>query len=239
MTDDDVDVPLVDASDSDLNLFRTVLFAAHKELPNLITNDLLDFIRSTGGTCNYRDISDQSLKDIQKSLVHVIDNNLCTFLGRCKVFGLLCDESTDIAVHKKLILYVRYVKDGKMTTELVGNSRIPDGTADSIVTHVKEKVRDLGLDLRNAVGLGSDGASVMTGVKNGVGVQLLKSAPGLVHVHCLAHRLALACSDAAKQFDYLKAFKGYVNTLHYHFASSAVRQSKLEAIQRVFGELKA
>ena len=55
-------------------------------------------------------------------------------------------------------------------TKLVGNIRIPDGTASTIVTEVINKLRTIGLQTVNLVGLGSDGASVMFGRKTGVGV---------------------------------------------------------------------
>ena len=46
------------------------------------------------------------------------------------------------------------------------------------------------------MGLASDGASVMTGVTNGVGVRLRRDITALVGIHCVAHRLALATNTA-------------------------------------------
>ena len=63
----------------------------------------------------------------------------------------------------------------------------------------------------NLAGLGSGGASVMFGKKGGEGVQLQKEAPMLVHVHCVAHRLLLICTDAANDFPYLISFKDILN----------------------------
>ena len=85
-------------------------------------------------------------------------------------------------------------------TKLVGNIRIPDGTASTMVTVVINKLRTVGLQTVNLVGLGSVGASVMFGRKC---VQLLTEAAKLVHVHCVAHRLSISCADAGKDYLYL------------------------------------
>ena len=45
--------------------------------------------------------------------------------------------------------------------------------------------------------LGSDGASVMLGRRGGVSKLLMDHVPYLISNHCIAHRLALACGQAA------------------------------------------
>ncbi|MEW8545721.1 MAG: hypothetical protein AB2693_19540 [Candidatus Thiodiazotropha sp.] len=88
----------------------------------------------------------------------------------------------------------------------------------------------------NLMGLGSDGASVMFGKKRGVVVQLQKETPMLVHVHRVAHRLLLTCTDAAEDFLYLASYKDTLKTLYIHVAGSGVRTNKLEAMQDVINE---
>jgi len=41
------------------------------------------------------------------------------------------------------------------------------------------------------IGFGSHGARVMTGQKKGVKGRLMEQNPHMVHIHCMAHRLAL------------------------------------------------
>ena len=55
--------------------------------------------------------------------------------------------------------------------------------------------------------LGSDGASVMLGRNNGVSKLLKDCVPFLVSNHCIAHRLALPCGQAANEVSFLKQFK--------------------------------
>ena len=85
--------------------------------------------------------------------------------------------------------------------------------------------------MTNCVGLGSDGASIMFGRKGGVGVLLAKEAPYLTHVHCVAHRLSLACSDASKDVSFLKSYKDTLRNLYIHVTGSGIWVNKLEFMQ--------
>ena len=123
-----------------------------------------------------------------------------------------------------------------MNTEMVGNIRIPDGKAETINTEIRNTLTKLGLDVTNCVGLGSDGASVMFGRKGGLGVLLGQDAPLLTHVHCVAHRLSLACSDAAKDVPFLKSYKDTLKNLYIHVSGSGVRVKKLESMQAIMEE---
>ena len=58
------------------------------------------------------------------------------------------------------------------------------------------------------VGFGSDGAAVMTGKHAGAAARLKQRQPMLTSIHCIAHRLALAASQAGDGVPYIrKSFK--------------------------------
>lgn len=75
----------------------------------------------------------------------------------------------------------------------------------------------------------------MTGKQNGTAKLLTDSWPGLVSVHCAAHRLALACKDAADGVPYMKIFRKHLQDLHLYFRNSANRTSALQAAASVLG----
>ena len=84
------------------------------------------------------------------------------------------------------------------------------------------------------MGLGSDGASVMTGVRSGVSTRLKADNLYIVNIHCVAHRLALAAAQASDKVPYLKNnFNNTLNNLFYFYENSSVRLSGLNAIQAV------
>ncbi|XP_071146049.1 zinc finger protein 862-like [Mytilus edulis] len=57
------------------------------------------------------------------------------------------------------------------------------------------KLNELQMDVKKISGLCTDGASVMVGKKDGLASKLKKENSSLIAVHCICHRLALACTD--------------------------------------------
>ena len=84
--------------------------------------------------------------------------------------GIICDESCDIAVFKKLCIYVRVVTDGKIKVLFAQNMNVVDGKANTIVAAITEFLQSLEIPAHKVVGLGSDGAAVMMGARTGVGM---------------------------------------------------------------------
>ena len=123
-------------SESDIHLFRTVYFAAKENSPNSHVNKLLGLLKASGVDTEYCDLHSDTIQDIQMSLLHVLDEEMKSELSETKYYGLIIDESTDLSIHKKLVVYIRYVCPIEICvkTKLVGNIRIPDGTASTIVT---------------------------------------------------------------------------------------------------------
>ena len=123
-----------------------------------------------------------------------------------------------------------------MKTSFLLIQDIPNGTAETIVTTLKQSLVDKNLDIAKLRGFGSDGASVMTGRVNGVAQQLKKDSPKLISVHCVNHRLALAAAHAADGIPYLQKFKSILQTIFYFYQNSAVRMANLHKIQEVLDD---
>lgn len=79
------------------------------------------------------------------------------------------------------------------------------------------------------MGIGTDNASVMTGVNEGVHAKLKREVPHLILVRCIRHSLQLAVSSAAKQF--LPRNLEYIISEPYNwFSRSASRQAKYKEL---------
>ena len=63
----------------------------------------------------------------------------------------------------------------------------------------------------------------------GVAARLKQIQPSLVSIHCVAHRLALAVTEAADQVSPIKQFKSYLNSFFTYFHRSPKRAGKLQA----------
>ena len=65
----------------------------------------------------------------------------------------------------------------------------------------------------------------MTGVNTGVAARLRENEElkNLLNIHCICHRLALACADSSAQLTFLKDFETTLIQLWEYFKNSAKR----------------
>ena len=108
---------------------------------------------------------------------------------------------------------------------------ISDGKAETIHREVLHFLDTLQLDKSKMVAMGSDGENVMIGKKNWV--ELKKTNPTLINVHCIAHRLALAAGQASTSVQYLTKFKAILQQLFIYYEYSAVKTSGLKKFRQV------
>jgi len=110
--------------------------------------------------------------------------------------------------------------------------RIVSLSADAISAHICSYLKDdVKLDMNKIWAIGTDGASTMMGCRNGVVAQLKKITPSAIGIHCAAHRLNLASSQAGESVPYIKKFNIVIRQLFDFYGNSAVRTAGLEAIQ--------
>ena len=108
---------------------------------------------------------------------------------------------------------------------------IRDGTAITIADSITKLCTDLDLDMLYCFcGLGSDGASVMLGSREGISKLLRDKSPFLVSNHCIAHRLALACGQAANQIQ--KSLKIYLTSFIASTRNHQIEQPDLRKFRK-------
>ena len=76
----------------------------------------------------------------------------------------------------------------------------------------------------------------MTGCRTGVVARLKETTSSAIGVHCAAHRLNLAFSQAADCILYDKKFQSIMRQLFDYFDKSSVRMAGLQAIQNLVQE---
>ncbi len=179
--------------------------------------------------------SESTANDLLQSLAAVIRDGIDNMLLRSPFVSIYADESTDIAVQKKLVVYSRVVDPDTFqpSTHFLANMKVANGTAAEITTSLMALMADRGIPVTKVMGLGSDGAAVMTSQKNGVTGKLLDRNPMLVNYHCIAHKLALVTSQAAKAVPYLVKYQDVLTSLFYYFKGSANRTENLKEVQKV------
>ncbi|CAI7878160.1 unnamed protein product [Closterium sp. NIES-53] len=102
--------------------------------------------------------------------------------------GLTFDESTDRARGKHLIVFATFLNNGVAVTEFLALLTVQKCDASSLFTVLMSHLDSVGVDINRVSGVGTDGASVMTGDKGGLVSRLRERVPHLVGCHCVAHR---------------------------------------------------
>ena len=177
------------------------------------------------------------MTDIRDCIANVLKKTLIEKINISEYYAILLDETTDITVTKRLSICVRYFYGGTAETSFLGNVELPDGRAHTITAAVQKFLEDAGIDMSKCVSLATDGASVMTGHKSGVGVQIKsKFSPFISLTHCVAHRLNLAVTDSIKEIDALKNFSDKFASLYNFMVSSGNRVYTLKKMQELLEE---
>ncbi|XP_073329080.1 uncharacterized protein C17orf113-like [Pagrus major] len=171
-----------------------------------------------------------SVDDMEKALESVVMKQLDEKLKGSDFIGVIIDETVNITVDKKLIIYVKLEEKGKVETRLLGNYDVHSGDAQCIFNKLVEVLRERDVELSRVIGLGSDGASVMMGKRAGVGALLRRESAFSIQVHCVAHRVALAAQDAAKSVDQIGAYKRTVSSVYSFYKHSASRTNRLRKL---------
>ena len=103
-------------------------------------------------------------------------------------------------------MVLRWVDEELVVHEdFVGLHEVPCIQASTLVHVVKDTLLRLNLTLTKARGQCYDGASNMSGVRNGVAKQIQDEQPNAFFTHCYGHSLNLAVSDTIKQCNTMKS----------------------------------
>ena len=93
----------------------------------------------------------------------------------------------------------------------------------TITKSVLDELSECGLSVDQLLGLCSDGASVMAGKRNGVAAKLKELNKSLVSVHCICHKLSLACCDTSDEIVYIKEVERWLIQIWKFFENSPNR----------------
>lgn len=112
-------------------------------------------------------------------------------------FSVIADGASDISRCKQLSVSLRYENGSNIDEVFVGFVPMMVQNAEAIATAIRRKLVDLGLDLRNIVGQGYDGASVMSGCENSVQALVCRDYPNALFVHCQSHCMNISISSSS------------------------------------------
>ena len=218
--------------------FNTMYFIVKEEMPLAKFGALVN-LQITNGCNDLKNITHQHhshVTEMVEIISDCIEEKTISILRESPFVGVLLDETSDITVYKKLVILFRAVVNGECQTLFSRNASVHNGKADTLVQALFKFLEEKGISIIKVQGLGSDGAPVMLGRLNGVGARLKQLNPFLVQVHCVAHKLALCLSNAAKTVNPVSNYKDTILAVYNHFSNSAVRYNKLREMEQTLGE---
>ncbi|KAK3909733.1 Zinc finger protein 862 [Frankliniella fusca] len=150
-----------------------------------------------------------------------------------RFYSLIVDESTDHSTKKLLALCIKHYspKEGKMLVQYLGIIETPQATAEKLYEATTKFLRDLGLDVRKLLALGTDGGLNLCGRHNSL-YALLKSrdCPHLMLVKCTCHSLDKCASYASKNLP--DSLEYLIRETRNWFCHSALRKHQYGEIYR-------
>ena len=203
-----------------LKIFENIRFLARQGLPLSSDGDesnskfvqlfklrstddssMLEWLRKRTNKYTSKDIQNEILNVLAAEVLEKISNDLQT----TDFFGIMVDEFTDSSDQEQVTLVLRWV-DNMLSTheEFISLHLVEDIKSDTIVAVIKDILLRLNLGLSKCCGQCYDGASSMTGKKNGVATQILKIEERTLFTHCYGHSLNLAANDALKVVPIMK-----------------------------------
>jgi hypothetical protein len=206
-----------------ISVMETMYFVAIKDLPLELYKDLCDLHRYKGTPnmpltneySSYTNITSGKEFLLAAKMVYwkILKGEICS----SPFYSILVDESTDKTMEQHLIVYITYLKDGgrgACATKFIRLLKIKDSTAQSMYESLSGLLTEMDLSKHKMVGFGSDGAS-MRGIHEGLAAKLLREVPHLLCIHCVAHREALAITDATNYFTEFNYIDKLANKVYY------------------------
>ncbi|GJP84549.1 hypothetical protein CLOP_g14608 [Closterium sp. NIES-67] len=188
-----------------IRLLRSMLFICKEDAPISMFTRLIGHLSQEG----VKDIPKQTygayitkygFREMVKAMVAFLKAQQMEHIHSSPFIGISCDESTDRTRGKHLIVFGTFLKKRRVVTEFLSLLTIDKCDAASLQSVLLGHLEGSGIELQKIAGISTDGASVMTGEKNGLVARLRLRIPHLVGCHCIAHREALAVKDASNSF---------------------------------------
>ena len=215
------------------NAFLSAYWLSKEEVANRKFKSLLELEELLGVSEIHRlqHRSQGSQRELFLFLGQALKNDLLKKVQAANSSGLLVDEVTDVTVLEQLISFIQFVsqQSGAPEVHFLSVQNVVEmstsANAVTIVNVITEELKSDKLDINKLSSFASDGASVMTGSRNGVAAKLREQVPNLINIHCICHRLALACNDTNDTVKSISQVEIVIRQLWNFFENSAARSA--------------
>ena len=126
----------------------------------------------------------------------------CQLIDRVKrgKYVLQLDESTDVSGLAQLIVFVRYIANGKLEEELLMCVTLSGTyTGEEIFSAVDTRLHNYGLSWECCISICTDGAGAMVGKHRGFLARVSQIAHHINFMHCITYRENIASKTLHQQ----------------------------------------
>ena len=179
-----------DGDESDGNYIQILKFRGEDD------SRMIEWLKRKNEKYTCADAQNEMIQIMALSILRDVAKNI-----RNSVFySIMADETTDISNREQFVLVLRHV-DEKLVAheEYIGLYKVASIDSDSLTKTIEDCLLRMNLSLNNCRGQCYDGASNMSGCKNGVSKQISDKEPKAIYTHCYGHALNLAVGDTMKQ----------------------------------------
>ena len=201
--------------------FTAVYWIAKEEIANVKLVSLLQLFENLGVS----ELSQRSRPAVREMFLivgEVLKEHYLEKIRKVDSCGLLADETSDVYVLEQLIMFVKFVdyELGEPRTVFLSAECITDPSgpnAEVLTESILGVLKEFNLNINKMKSFVSDGATVMTGIHNGVVAMLKRVNNVMLNFHCICHRLALACCDSGNETEYVKGVEGILTQVWKFF----------------------
>uniref|UniRef100_A0A1X7UZN3 DUF4371 domain-containing protein n=1 Tax=Amphimedon queenslandica TaxID=400682 RepID=A0A1X7UZN3_AMPQE len=117
----------------------------------------------------------------------------------------MIDETTDISNKEQVVVVMRWASGSLDVHEnFIGLCTVDDIKALTLLDVVKDTLVRCNISLAKLWGQCYDGASAMSGCKNGLAKLIMDEEPRAIYTHCYGHTLNLGVGDSVKDSPLMK-----------------------------------
>ena len=206
-----------------------------KERPYSDYTDLLALEEKNGMKKSGAYKNDRAAARFVDVIGRTLKKDFAADLLKARYYSLLTDGSTDASILEQEVIYVLYLSDeGCPVVKFLSVETPEHAHADGLKACIENAFERIGVVplYKRLANFNVDGASVNTGLHNGLGVKLRESAPWLSVIHCFNHRLELSVKDTFNG-TFFKDIDNMLLKLFYLYRKSPKRLRELKA----FGEM--
>lgn len=139
-----------------------------------------------------RRIQDMS-QNIKMQVKDIIGND-------SKMFALQLDESTDVSGLEQLLVFIRFIHKNIIIEQFLCCLKVPLKTRGEDIFKILDSfMKENNLAWANCVGLCTDGAPSMTGIRKGFTALAKKENENIITTHCFLHREALVAKKIGNE----------------------------------------